>query len=692
MESRIPTKALRYRTKLENGLLNSMKNGNKTPRPRHSLATAALFAAIAAAPAAAATLPVQSDIKPNLPGATPAGRTDAGHRLNLAIILPSRDPAGAAAFAAQVSTPRTKLFRHYLTPAQYAAKFGANPADYRAIAAWAKAHGLTPGEESAAHNVLPLTGTAAAVQAAFAVQLQNFKDRTGRIYYSAATQPVLPAELAGRVSAVLGLSSANHFAPLLRRAAPGAARNTGANHHPGFTAADLRSLYNIPALQPHSRTETVALFEQGGFDPNDVQTYETANNLPAIHAHFRSVDGYGGGVNNPDIEAEAVLDIDMVAALNPAVKSILVYEDGSDTFGVAMVDALTAMANDNAAQTVSISYGVDEAQQDPATMQAENTVLTQMVAQGQGVYVSSGDDGAYGREGAGLNAPDPGSQPNVTSVGGTTLFTRAPGVYGAEETWNDLGIFYGATGGGVSAVWPIPAWQVQNGTPVAVRNGGSATNRNVPDISAVGDPLTGVQVYSAINGGWGVLGGTSVSAPIWAGYASVMNAASKTIGFGAIGFINPTLYQLGNYNLFNDIADGSNGNTNIFGIPGFDAGYQYDNTTGFGSPLGSFLETTFVLWPTNAQTNPPPPVNGLQGKVAPTSVAVQWTAIPGASGYLVQNTSLATFALVNNAFTSSTSMVLKGLTPGQKYAVQLVTITPGGTTYSQPLYITTPSK
>ena len=189
------------------------------------------------------------------------------------------------------------------------------------------------------------------------------------------------------------------------------------------------------------------MFEQGGFDPNDVQQYLATNKLPSVPVKARNVNGYGGGVNDPGVELEAVLDIDMVIGINPAVKEVLVYEDGDDPFGVALIDALTDVAGDNLAQTLSISYGTDEAIQGNAQIAAENQVLVQLAAQGQTVLVSSGDNGAYGRSGNGLNASDPGAQPFVTSVGGTTLFTGPNESYIVEEVWNLLLSSLGATGG-----------------------------------------------------------------------------------------------------------------------------------------------------------------------------------------------------------------------------------------------------
>ena len=204
----------------------------------------------------------------------------------------------------------------------------------------------------------------------------------------------------------------------------------------------------------------MALFEAGGFEPSDITAYETEFGLPNVPVEAVSVDGSGTGTNGATVEV--VLDIDMVIGINPNVSRVLVYEDAKDNsakqFSVALVDVMERVASDDLAQTLSISYGLDERQIGTASIKAENNALVQLASEGITVLVSAGDQGAYGHTGtkfrpAHLNAPDPGSQPFVTSVGGTTLFTFAQEQYLGEEVWNDLGIHDGATGGGVSSVW-----------------------------------------------------------------------------------------------------------------------------------------------------------------------------------------------------------------------------------------------
>ena len=453
----------------------------------------------------------------------------------------------------------------------------------------------------------------------------------------------------------------------------------------------------MPAQPFLNHTDKLGVFEQGGFDPNDVATYLAENKLAAVPLEVRGVNGYGGGVNDPNVELEAVLDIDLQIALNPSAYRIFVYEDGNDPFGVALVDALAAMANDNQAQTISISYGLDEALQGSAQMVAENTVLTQLAAQGQTVLASSGDYGAYGYEPPGYNVADPASQPLVTAVGGTTLYTVANAAYSTESAWNNMAVGAGGTGGGVSTQWKIPAWQKFSGTSVAVNNGGSAKYRNVPDVAAVGNPLTGVSVYSALNGGWLQIGGTSASAPIWAGVLSLANSTSKGLGFGRIGFANPSLYGLNNHDIalshffldFNDIADGNNGDFADWGSTGFNAGYNYDNTTGWGSMFGINLIYDLALIPTIGNTAPPPPPNGIKATPAATSISVRWTADTATTAYLA-------IAYVNNSATTAAALlrrannvVFEGLQPNTSYVLQIMAIGTTGTAFSVPQFVTT---
>jgi len=641
---------------------------------------------------------IESDAGAPHAGSKLIGRTEPGRRITIVLTLPSRDPAGAEEFVRRVGQPGDSLYHRYLTPEQYAARFGADKSDYTALVAWARAHGLTPGEAYTARTVLPLSGSVGAVEAALGVTFRNYVKDTGETYYEADRAATLPVEIAGKISGIIGLTSYSHFRPLLRTLPAGMRPRPDNGTGPGgaLSASDLRTAYSIPVQYFAPKTQTLAVFEQGGFAASDVATYLKKMAIATVPVAVRSVDGYSGAINDPDIELEAVLDIDMQLAVNPAAKKIIVYEDGADSFQVALLDGLSAMAKDKAAQSISISYGQDEALQGKTAIAAENTVLTQLAAQGQAVFVSSGDSGAYGDSPPSLNVSDPASQPKVTAVGGTSLFTGPSGRYEAEITWNDLGLGYGASGGGVSTVWKIPTYQVSFGTPVTTTNGGSAKYRNVPDVAANADPLTGVAVYSAINGGWVTVGGTSASAPIWASFYSIANAGSEGLGFGALGFANPTIYSLGTglqyfYPDFNDIVDGSNGDPTKYGVGGFNAGTYYDNTTGWGSFNGRGLSLDIILFSANIGTNRPPLPTGVKATaITSTSVTLQWTPKKGDAGFLVYADNYQTEAAVPPVLVTTDSATVTGLTPSTYYKMWVQPISSGGINRQTPfIYVTT---
>ena len=629
--------------------------------------------------------------------ATPAfvGATNAAKSITVTLSLPSADLAAAAAFASHVNTLGDPLYHRYLTPAQYAARFGARTTDYQALLAWASANNLAVGEHFAGRTVLPVTGTAAALGHALGVTFADYRDAaTGRVFSVAAGTPRLPAG-----AAIIGLNGAAHYVPFVERLPKNSeplGEGTGPNG--AFSAADLRTAYDIPAQAFTGQPQTVAVFEQGGFDPNDIATYLKKNKLAAISVTPRSVDGYGTGIDDPGIELEAVLDVDMLAAINPAIKKIVVYEDGTDTFQVSLLDTLAAVASDGTAKILSISYGQDETLQGADAIAAENTVLTEMAAQGQAVFASTGDNGAYGNFSLPENVSDPASQPTVTAVGGTTLFTGKNGAYNGEESWDDFNIGAGATGGGISTVWPIPAYQLVQGYPATTNNGGSGTMRNVPDISAVANPLTGVAVYSALNGGWVTIGGTSVSAPIWAGFYSLVDNATEALGLGPAGFANPNLYTLSQdalvvYPLLHDVLDGGNGAPTDGSAIGFFAGYGYDNCTGLGSFAGANLLLNLVILPTLAGTSAPPTPRDLSATTGSTSVTATWTATKGATGYaaiVYQNDGLNDF--FPPVLVKSPTATITGLAPNTYYYYVVYAISPSGTTESSPDYFKTAKK
>lgn len=666
---------------------------------RNSAKAALLCSVMFSASAMAAPLP-DTALQHDLAGATLMAPLSDTASMTIVLVPALRDPAGAATFASAVNTPGNPLYRQFLTPQQFADKFAMTSAQYASLVAWATRSGFGVNEISAGRTELSVTGSAARIGQMFGVSLNTYRAADGTLFHAPASPPRMPAEISSLVSGVIGLSNRTPPKPLVRRgrilnpnvAAPLTAGGTSVGG--AYGPADLRTAYAVPAQPSPGASETLAVYESGGFTASDVATFIKQNKLPSVPVKPRLVNGFGGLVTQSDVELESVLDIDMQIGMNPAAKRVLVYEDGADSFGVSLLDSLTAMANDNTAQTISISYGFDEDSVGAQQIAAEGVLFQQLASQGQAVFVSSGDGGAYGNS-SGLHVQDPGSQPFVTCVGGTSLFTGPNEGYRAEQAWNDLGSFGGGTGGGVSTIWALPSYQLQPGSTtvsVAQANGGSNTMRNVPDMAMVADPNTGVAVYSAVNGGWIQEGGTSASAPIAAGIFSLLDAERQFLGLGRAGFSNPTIYNSNSSSFLRDIEDGSNGNASAFGIAGFNAGFGYDNTTGLGSLVGQNL-LVFQLMLSPASSGAPPAVTDVRATATATTIKVTWKPAAGATGYLLYGQQQGVALTISGpVVTGGDTATLTGLLPSTTYSFTVASVNKSGINQNQPTFQITTKK
>jgi subtilase family serine protease len=298
--------------------------------------------------------------------------------------------------------------------------------------------------------------------------------------------------------------------------------------------------------------QAVGLFEMDGYYPGDIATYESLAGLPDIALTNVVVDGFSGppGANN----VEVALDIDMAMAMAPGLSKVIVYEGSTGN------DILNRMATDDSARQLSCSWSFGS-----AVDSAREQIFEQFAAQGQSLFQASGDDG-------GGQILPPSDDPFVTVVGGTSLTTGTNGTWQSETTWPD-------SAGGISANYTIPVWQ--QGVNMTA-NQGSTVMRNIPDVACLADSIIWLV---ANNGEQGVVGGTSAAAPLWAGFAALINQQAAANNQSSIGFANPAIYALGqstNYApAFHDIITGNNTNssspTKFFAVPG------YDLCTGWGT-------------------------------------------------------------------------------------------------------------
>lgn len=519
------------------------------------------------------------------------GDADGASRLRLSVSLPLRNADELQTLLKRLYDPSDPEFGRYLTPEEFARRFGPTQADYESVAEHFLARGFKIVARHANRLLLGVEGRADTAEAAFDLRLHRYRDASGREFRAPDRAPALPKAIAARILHISGLDNAAPKRPHLRAGAPSKAPFAkGSGPLDGFSPDDIVSAYRYPAPAQTGSGETLALLELEGFDPTDIEFYRGYFGLGNFPIERVAVDG--GPLEedrtvDDDTGSESTLDIELLMAAAPTGSRILVYEGPNSSEG--FLDILNAMATDNRAKQISCSWGASEDENDPDDLRAENQILQQMAAQGQSFFVAAGDNGAFDN-GFDLSVDDPASQPYATGVGGTRLSLRNDRTYGSETVWNGGSVFDGAGGGGVSAVWSLPDYQA------TLQAAASTSMRNVPDVALNADPNTGYSIYYA--GDWTVFGGTSAAAPLWAAFAAHVNRQRDATGLPSLGFANPAIYRIGasaRYSRnFHDIADGSN---NLY----YPALKGYDNAVGWGSPDGLAL-----LEDLSAATPPPP--------------------------------------------------------------------------------------
>jgi len=592
------------------------------------LSACALGATLAIASSAAATGPVRLGAAPEVPAdAHVVGTLAASTPMHITVTLQSQDPAGLASFATEVSTPGSALYRDYLTPAEFAQEFGATPGAVQAVESSLRAHGLAPGPASPNDLSIPVTATAAELSQAFSTSFARVALASGTTAIVNQQGPSFDPGIAPDVQSVIGLNTLATAKPLLVQARDAAApapqirahvvtggpqpcpaASSAGNSQGGFTADQIAAAYGLSGLYQsgdEGAGQTVAILELESYDPNDIASFESCYGVTAQIANV-PVDGFnqtGAGAG------EAALDIENVIGLAPQAR-IAVYEGPNS--GNGPYDTMSAIISQRAAQVVTTSWGQCEALEGFGQASSENTLFQEAAAQGMTIISASGDDGSedcYPAPPTTVQVDDPASQPFVTGVGGTNLSANpSTGARLGETVWND-GTTVGASGGGVSSFWPMPAYQKNAPSFLHVINGhssgaecaaSSGDCREIPDVSADGDPATGYVIYWNGSGtatgfptptqGWQVVGGTSAAAPAWAALVALTNASARC-GGTPIGFANPALYYAAATAYGTDFNDITSGDNDMTGLNGglFPAGAGYDMATGLGSPNGTAL-------------------------------------------------------------------------------------------------------
>lgn len=528
----------------------------------------------------------------------PISHLPSDKQLKLAIGLPLHNQQGLSALLQQIYDPSSPDFRHYLTPGQFTENFGPTEQDYAAVLAFARSNGFAITGTHPNRMLVEVTAPVSAVERAFHVNLGVYQHpKEARTFFAPDVEPTLDSSVP--VLDIEGLNNYIRPRPKSHRRNPaqeGVARVGTGPLGNGYMGSDFRTAY-VPGVADTGVGQSVALVEFDGFYKNDITQYENyahiSHNIALV---TKPLNGFNGvpttGANSGN--SEVALDIEMAISMAPGLSAVYVYEESYPQSGNNDQDAdnanilLNQIATDNYARQISCSWVT------PLNATSDN-IFQQYAAQGQSFFDASGDDGAY--EGEVL---PPSDNPYLTQVGGTTLTTSgAGGPWLSETVWNQGNAT--ASSGGYSDFYSIPAWQQginMTGTK------GSPTMRNFPDVAAVAENV----FVEADNGQLESFGGTSCAAPLWAGFAALVNQKAATLGMPAIGFINPVLYNIGmasSYGAnFHDITTGNS--FNIYTPSQFAAEPGYDLCTGFGTPKGNSLINALLAPADNLQVSVPP--------------------------------------------------------------------------------------
>ena len=516
---------------------------------------------------------------------TPMGSLPATNRINLAIGLPLHNQPALETLLAQLYDPQSTNFHRFLSPPEFVAQFGPTEAEYENVIQFATTNGLTVKTRHSNRLVLDVEGSAADIGRAFGVNFQAYRHPTEqRDFYAPNQEPSVPAGLP--VADMWGMENYNRPRPMvhdLGQGSPVPLNNNGTGPSGYYRGTDFRNAY-APGTVLKGTGQIVAIAEFDGYYSKDITTYEAQagySTVPVQSVLLDSVSGTPGysGVANANLEVS--LDIEMAISIAPGLTKVIVVE------GSSPYDVFNQIATNNVARQVSCSwafgYGPNHNWSGHGTL---DSILMEMVAQGQSFFEASGDSDAYTGSQAltSANSYIPTDSPYVVSVGGTILNMNGSGAsWSSESVWNQ-GSNVGS-GGGISSNYNIPTWQA--GVSMATNNG-STVYRNLPDVA-----LTAESVYVIYNSGSTTgAGGTSCAAPLWAGFCALINQQEAAGGVtNSVGFLNPAVYALAattNYtNCFHDITVGNNIGSHTAGL--YYATNGYDLATGLGTPSGTNL-------------------------------------------------------------------------------------------------------
>ena len=452
-------------------------------------------------------------------------------------------------------------------------------ADVEGLVSWLKAQGYEIAQTAPDSTGVYARAKASQIEQSLQVKLVRVT-KEGLTYTAAKNAPSLPTDVGNSVHAIIGLQPFRQAHKHNRTCAPkngnrallptgaAAAASPSPNiaNAPPYLVEEILKAYDADGLDVTGKGQTIAILIDTFPTDSDLTSFWTRNNVPVTLAQIQKINVKGGLVPAP--EGEETLDTEWSSGIAPGA-TIRIYATGSLKFvdmDLALDRIIADLPTQPGMRQLSMSLGLGETflggpQGEVAT---QHQKFVRLAAAGVNVFVSSGDAGSNpdstGHSPTGpTQAEYESSDPFVVGVGGTTLKLSSNGGVASEIGWT-------SGGGGKSIFFNRPPWQKGNGVP-------AGTQRLVPDVSLTADPDEGAMLV--IHGKVKQIGGTSWSAPVWAGFCALMNEARTKAGKPALPFLNPLIYPLMS-TCFRDIKAGSNG--------AFNAGPGYDLVTGIGVP------------------------------------------------------------------------------------------------------------
>ena len=530
--------------------------------------------------------------------------------------------------------------------------------DYDAVVRWLTGEGFVITRDDPDRLVVYAQGTLTRIRQSLRVHLVTVTANGGINYHAADTAPSLPLSIA---TPVLGI---NHLQPFHQRNKH-AVRQPLTNNAPPFKINEILAAYNAANLGVTGANQKIAILIDTAAKNSDLTSFWSANGVAQSTANIEVINVNGGTL--PATSGEETLDEEWSSGIAPGAK-IRVY--ASRTLNDADLDkCLQRLINDLPTQPqihqLSISLGLGETYVSQAQFTTDAQLFATIASGGVSIFVSSGDGGSTPDDQGGSTGPlqveHYASDPSVTAVGGTSLNVNSgTGARTSESAWS-------GSGGGVSIQFARPSWQSGTGVP-------AVTKRCVPDVCLAADPNTGAYVYMA---GVQQYGGTSWSAPAWAGFCALINEARANAGKQPLGLINPSLYPLIGTNNFYDVTTGSNATSTSGGK--YAASTGYDQATGIGAPNMAILLATLA-----AQQAPQPMIGSFNPSsgVENTQVVITGTNFGSASAVKFNGTSAA--------FTVNSTTQITAFSPAGASSGPITVTTPSGTATSATSYTVIP--